>query len=95
MIMGALQAVKEQDLLDSIKTIGVDGIPEALEAVANGELTATVFQDAEGQGRGAVEAAAALLKGETVEPEIVIPFFLVEQADAPALLERVKELYGL
>jgi ABC-type sugar transport system substrate-binding protein len=95
MIMGALQAVKEQDLLDSIKTIGVDGIPEALEAVANGELTATVFQDAEGQGRGAVEAAIALLRGETVEPEIVIPFFLVEQADAPALLERVKELYGL
>jgi ABC-type sugar transport system substrate-binding protein len=95
MIMGALQAVREQDLLESIKTIGVDGIPEALEAVANGELTATVFQDAEGQGRGAVEAAVAILKGETVEPEIVIPFFLVEQADAPALLERVKELYGL
>jgi ABC-type sugar transport system substrate-binding protein len=95
MILGALQAVKEQGLLDSIKTIGVDGIPEALEAVANGELTATVFQDAEGQGRGAVEAAVSLLGGETLEPEIIIPFFLVEQADAPALLERVRELYGL
>ncbi len=94
MILGALQALKAFGLA-GVKTIGIDGIPEALEAVASGELTATVFQDAEGQGRGAVQAAVDYLQGKTPPKEVVIPFFLVDRQQAPELLERVKVLYGM
>src|SRR5260370_29916417 len=57
--------------------IGVDGSKPALDAVAAGTLTATVFQDAVGQGTQAMDAASKILAGETVDPQIVIPFKLV------------------
>jgi ABC-type sugar transport system substrate-binding protein len=57
--------------------IGVDGSRPALDAVTAGTLTATVFQDAVGQGTQAVLAAQKILAGETVEPQLLIPFKLV------------------
>ncbi|GGY05800.1 hypothetical protein GCM10007160_36730 [Litchfieldella qijiaojingensis] len=41
------------------------------------ELAVTVFQDAAGQGAGAVEAAMRLIAGEAVDRKIMIPFVLV------------------
>ena len=40
-------------------------------------LKVTVFQDAAGQGKGAVDAALALAAGKTVEKKTYIPFQLV------------------
>jgi inositol transport system substrate-binding protein len=42
-----------------------------------GELDVTVFQDAAGQGQGALDAALALATGETVEQKVYVPFQLV------------------
>ncbi len=42
-----------------------------------GNLGVTVFQDAKGQGKGAVETAVKLTKGEKVESFVWIPFELV------------------
>jgi ABC-type sugar transport system substrate-binding protein len=42
-----------------------------------GDLDVTVFQDAAGQGGGAVKAAMSLAKGEKVESKVWIPFQLV------------------
>ena len=42
-----------------------------------GNLDVTVFQDANGQGKGAVETAVKLIKGEKVESFVWIPFELV------------------
>ena len=47
------------------------------DAVAAGTLTATVFQDAVGQGKQAMVAAGIVLAGEAIEPQDVIPFQLV------------------
>ena len=41
-----------------------DAIADALKAVKDGRLDATVFQDARGQGAGAVETALKLIKKE-------------------------------
>jgi inositol transport system substrate-binding protein len=42
-----------------------------------GDLDVTVFQDAAGQGKGSIDAALKLAKGEKVEKKVYIPFQLV------------------
>ena len=57
--------------------MGVDAIPDAKNAVADGTLAATVLQDAEGQGGGAVGVVSSVLAGEAVEPITWVPFVLI------------------
>lgn len=76
MALGALKAVQAKNKKD-ILVIGIDAIPDALKAVGDGTLAATVFQDARGQGAGAVEVAVKAAKGEKVEKKTYIPFQLV------------------
>ena len=56
---------------------GVDGTPDALQMIKNGKMVATVFQDAKGQGSGAVQTAVKLVKGEQVQKIVDIPFQLI------------------
>ncbi len=77
MAMGALLAVERAKKKDAIIVVGVDAIADALQAVKDGRLDATVFQDGAGQGGGAVEAAVKLVRGQPVEKETFIPFRLV------------------
>jgi ABC-type sugar transport system substrate-binding protein len=60
---------------------GIDATQEALAAMKAGDLDVTVFQDAAGQGGGAVKAAIALAKGEKIDAKIMIPFQLVTPAN--------------
>jgi ABC-type sugar transport system substrate-binding protein len=77
MAMGALKAVEEAGLLDKIKIYGLDANPDALQAVKDGKLAATISQGTSAQGYKGVETCAALAKGETVEKEILLPFILI------------------
>lgn len=77
MAIGALMAAKDAGVADKILIAGIDATPEALEFVEKGELAFTVFQYAKGQGAAAVDAAATVVKGGTVEKEIMIPYELV------------------
>ncbi|MNV96339.1 hypothetical protein D3C71_1913320 [compost metagenome] len=45
--------------------------------MAAGDLDVTVFQNAAGQGKGSVDAALKLAKGEAIEKKVYIPFELV------------------
>jgi ABC-type sugar transport system substrate-binding protein len=57
MAIGASSAIQAADRLGEFKVlIGVDGSKAALDAVRAGTLTATVFQDAVGQGTQAMDA---------------------------------------
>jgi len=56
---------------------GVDATQEALASMKAGDLSVTVFQDAAGQGKGAVDTAMKLVKGEKVDAKVYIPFQLV------------------
>ncbi len=76
--IGASSAIQAADRLAEFKVlIGVDGSKPALDAVTAGTLTATVFQDAVGQGTQAMAVASKILAGGSVDPEYVIPFKLV------------------
>jgi len=70
MALGAIEALKNADMLEDVLVGGVDATADALAAMEAGELEVTVFQDASGQGGGGVEAAVALANGETV-PDLV------------------------
>ncbi len=76
MALGAIQALKDKKRTD-ILVVGVDATPDALTSVGKGELAATVFQDAAGQGGGGVEVALKAAKGEKVDKETWTPFKLV------------------
>jgi len=82
MAIGALQAMKSAGV-DTKKAIvgGVDATQDALASMKAGDLKVTVFQDAAGQGKGAVDAALALAAGKPVEKKVYIPFQLVTPAN--------------
>ena len=82
MAIGAIQAMKAAGLsMDDIIVTGVDATQDALAAMQAGDLDVTVFQDAAGQGSGALNAALALSRGEAVDQKVYIPFQLVTPAN--------------
>jgi inositol transport system substrate-binding protein len=82
MAIGAIQALKAGGVdMKAVIVGGVDATQDALAAMQAGDLDATVFQDAAGQGAGALAAALSLAKGEAVEQKVYIPFQLVTPAN--------------
>jgi inositol transport system substrate-binding protein len=77
MALGAIQALKNANLLDKVLVGGVDATKDALAAMKAKELEVTVFQDAKGQGGGGVDAAVKLAGGGTVPDLVDIPYQLV------------------
>ena len=77
MALGALKAVEDAQMLDSIKVYGLDATPDALTAVKEGRLTATISQNTSVQGATAMETAYKLAMGEQVEAEILVDFVLI------------------
>ncbi len=82
MAIGAIQAMKAQGLdMAEIVVGGVDATQDALAAMQAGDLDVTVFQNAAGQGGGALDAALRLSRGEDVDQKVYIPFELVTPAN--------------
>ena len=87
--IGAIQAMKAANVdMKSVVVGGVDATQDALAAMQAGDLDATVFQDAAGQGAGALDAALKLAKGEAVEQKVYIPFKLVTPANIGDFLKK-------
>ena len=89
MAIGALQAMKSAGL-DTKSAIvgGIDATQDALASMKSGDLKVTVFQDAAGQGKGAVDAALALAAGKPVDKKVYIPFLLVTPANMDQFMKK-------
>ncbi|MDO6966585.1 sugar ABC transporter substrate-binding protein [Rhizobium alvei] len=89
MAIGAINAMKAAgwDMKDVV-VAGVDATQEALAYMKAGDLDVTVFQDAFGQGAGAVDAAMKLAKGEKVDAKVWIPFQLVTPENMDQFLTK-------
>ena len=89
MAIGALQAMKSAGV-DTKKVIvgGIDATQDGLASMKAGDLKVTVFQDAAGQGKGAVDAALALAAGKPVEKKVYIPFQLVTPANMDQFMKK-------
>lgn len=70
MALGAVQALKACGKAGQIDVIGTDGIAPALEAVADGRMSATVDSAPEVTGRVALEMAVRVLEGQAA-PRVV------------------------
>jgi inositol transport system substrate-binding protein len=78
MALGAIQALKAAGKpMDKVVVGGVDATADALAAMQAGDLDVTVFQNAKGQGVGAIDTVLKLARGEKVEKKTYIPFELV------------------
>jgi len=78
MALGAIQALKAAGKpMDQVVVGGVDATADALAAMQAGDLDVTVFQNAKGQGVGAIDTVLKIARGETVEKKTYIPFELV------------------
>jgi inositol transport system substrate-binding protein len=86
--MGAVLALEHARMKDRVVVVSVDAIADALQAVKDGRLDATVFQDARQQGSAAVEAAVKLARGQPCEKQVFIPFHLVTKANVERFLAQ-------
>ncbi len=89
MAIGAIMAIRQAGLAPGkILVGGIDATPDALAELAKGTLAVTVFQDARGQARGALDAAVKLSRGDKVDSFVWIPFELVTRENYKQFLDR-------
>ncbi|HEY2275612.1 MAG TPA: sugar ABC transporter substrate-binding protein [Steroidobacteraceae bacterium] len=88
MAIGAIQALRQANLLGSTIVAGVDATPDALAEMKAGALRLTVFQNAPAQGRGALETALKLVRHEPVPSFVWVPFELVTRDNLAGYLGR-------
>ncbi|MCS7252236.1 ribose ABC transporter substrate-binding protein RbsB [Thermoflexus sp.] len=81
MVLGAIQAAEAAGRTGII-FVGFDAIDDAVKAVKDGKLAATVAQQPAEMGRLAVEMAVKYLRGEKVEKFIPVPLSLVTKETA-------------
>lgn len=87
MAVGAVEAIKGQGKsCDDILVFGIDGIPSAYESISNGEMKATLLQDATAIAAKTVEVLKVYFEEGTVESEYIIPWVVVDSSN-------IKEYY--
>ncbi|BDG45174.1 ribose ABC transporter substrate-binding protein RbsB [Saccharococcus caldoxylosilyticus] len=77
MALGALEALEARGMKDVI-VVGFDATEDAVKAVKEGKMAATVAQKPELIGENAVKTALKVLNGEKVDKFIPIPLELVK-----------------
>jgi ABC-type sugar transport system substrate-binding protein len=87
MALGSATAVEAAGRRGDVAVVGVDGIREALRAVASGKLSATVAQYPHTMGQLGVEACVAVARGKKIPARIDAPLQLVVKSNV-AEVER-------
>ncbi len=77
MALGAVQAIEAAKREKAVFVVGFDAIADALKAVTEGKMAATIAQQPKVMGQLAVEAASTLLKGGKVTKFTPVPLKLV------------------
>ena len=78
MALGALEAVSGKD----IQIVGFDATDDAVAAVKDGKMAATVAQQPDKMGETAVNTAISLINGEDVEKSIPVEVTLVTKENS-------------
>jgi len=86
MALGALQVLRENNRND-VLVAGVDGLMEAVKAIANGDqYVATALNDPITEGQLAVSTAAKAVKGDKVQSFVDAGTKVVDKANAKSLV---------
>jgi len=81
MALGAADALESAGKTGKVAIIGLDGIAEALDAIRNGSMSATVSQYPYVMGRMAVEACIAAARGDVLPSRVVAPVAVITKAN--------------
>jgi len=79
MALGAMEAIAAAGRSDEIMIVGFDAVNDAREAVAEGEMAATVAQKPDLMGEMAVETAIKVANGEEVDEYTPVPLELITE----------------
>lgn len=77
MALGAIEALESQNMLEDVIVVGFDATEDAVKAVEDGRMAATIAQQPEIIGQRGVEAAGKIVKGEEVEEFIPVELKLI------------------
>lgn len=81
MALGALEAIAAASRTGKIRVLGFDAVDDARKAIEAGTMTASVAQFPGEMGRMAVESAARVLKGETLEADQRVRIELIKKTE--------------
>jgi ABC-type sugar transport system substrate-binding protein len=85
--LGVTRALADVGKQGQVKVISVDGLQDALRAVQEGTLSATVAQYPYAIGAMGMEACQAAMSGKTLPTNVTAPVLVVTQANAAQALE--------
>jgi inositol transport system substrate-binding protein len=90
MALGAAIALKQAGVPPTRTLVaGVDATQDGLSAMSRGELALTVFQDAGGQGKGAVKLAVQAMSGsKSLAVETWVPYQVVTPENYKQFLSK-------
>ena len=77
MALGALRAIEAAGKMGKIKVVGFDATDDAVKAVKDGRMAATVAQKPDEMGKNAIATAKDVLGGKTVDKFIPVVLALV------------------
>ncbi|WP_392391667.1 sugar ABC transporter substrate-binding protein [Zongyangia hominis] len=79
--MGAVAALEAAGKVGEIKVYGIDGSPEGKTAIKKGQMHGTGAQSPKAIAEQSVEVAYKILAGETVEKNILVDVFLIDDTN--------------
>ena len=84
MALGALQSIQQagRTVGTDIYLVGVDALPDAVQAVIDGNMTGTVLNDDVGQATAATEATKMYVEGQAVEQYYWVDYVKVTPENA-------------
>jgi len=82
MALGAVEALKDADMLNDVIVVGFDANPDAVKSILAGEMTATIAQFSYNMGEYGVEKALELAKGLSLPPVVDTGTLLVTKKNA-------------
>ncbi|WP_370425705.1 substrate-binding domain-containing protein (plasmid) [Pantoea vagans] len=87
MAIGAIMALNQAKKKD-VMVAGIDGTPDGLQFIKNGQMVVTVFQDAKAQAIGAVKVASALVNKQKTDNYHWIPYQKVTRANYEQFIQQ-------
>lgn len=86
MAIGAIQAIRSAGRSGQIQVFGIDASDQALRAIRQGEMTATISQQTALQAKTALDVCIGLGRGETFPHEIEVSQFVINQENIETIL---------
>ena len=81
--LGAIEAIAAAGKAGTIRVVGFDALDDAKQAIAAGQMDASVAQFPFEMGKAAIEGVATVLRGESLPPNIMVRLEMVTKASLP------------